>query len=238
LTSLLPVCYNNTLNKIKGEMMSITRGLKDIGALVDKPKYESTGEKIRWVKLADGQSAKIRFMEELDQDSANYSPSRGLSIVVKEHTNPKDFKRKALDTTDTEGRDWAEEMHRKDPKAGWKARLRFYCNVIVDDGTEPPYVAVWSQGISKQSAFNNLREYALDTGSISNLEWKLKRNGQGTETNYTLLPSKPDAEPFDWTGFEPFNLDKVVRHVPYAEQEAFYLGFDGPSSITATNTDW
>jgi hypothetical protein len=218
--------------------MSIIRGLKDINAVVDKPKYENTGEKIRWVKLADGQSAKVRFMEELDEDSANYSPSRGLSIVVKEHTNPKDFKRKALDTMDSEGRDWAEEMHRKDPKAGWRARLRFYCNVIVDDGTEPPYVAVWSQGISKQSAFNMLREYALDTGSISNIEWKLKRNGQGTETNYTLLPSKPDTEPFDWTGFEPFNLDKVVRHVPYAEQEAFYLGFDGPSSITATNTDW
>lgn len=218
--------------------MSITRGLKDIGALVDRPKYESTGEKVRWVKLADGQSAKIRFIEELDTDSANYNAARGLAVVVKEHTNPKDYKRKALDTTESEGRDWAEEMHRKDPKSGWKARLRFYCNVLVDDGLEPPYVAVWSQGISKQSAFNTLREYALETGSISNLEWKIKRNGQGTETSYTLLPTKPDSEPFNWEGAEPFNLDKVVRHVPYAEQEAFYLGFDGPSSITATNTDW
>jgi len=60
-------------------------------------------------------------------------------------------------------------------------------------GTEAPYVAVWSQGISKQSAFGNLREYAIETGSISNLEWKIKRNGQGTETNYTLLPTKPDT---------------------------------------------
>jgi hypothetical protein len=218
--------------------MSVIRGLKDINALLDKPKYENTGEKVRWVKLADGQSAKIRFVEELDQDSANFSPERGLAIVVKEHTNPKDYKRKALDTMDTEGRDWAEEMHRKDPKAGWKARLRFYCNVIIDDGTEPPYVAVWSQGISKQSAFNTLREYALETGSISNLEWKIKRNGQGTETSYTLLPTKPDSEPFKWDGIEPFNLDKVVRHVPYAEQEAYYLGFDQGSSVTSSNTDW
>jgi hypothetical protein len=217
--------------------MSIIRGLKEINAIVDKPKYESTGEKVRWVKLADGQSAKIRFVEELDTDSANYDADRGLAIVVKEHTNPKDYKRKALDTMDTEGRDWAEEMHRKDPKAGWKARLRFYCNVIIDDGTEPPYVAVWSQGISKQSAFNTLREYALETGSISNLEWKIKRNGQGTETSYTLLPTKPDTEPFDWSGVSPFNLDKVVRHVPYAEQEAFYLGFDAPS-VTSSNQDW
>jgi hypothetical protein len=218
--------------------MSIVRGLKDINALVDKPKYESNGPKVRWVKLADGQSAKIRFIEELDQDSASYSADRGLAVVVKEHTNPKDYKRKALDTMDTEGRDWAEEMHRKDPKAGWKARLRFYCNVLVDDGTEEPYVAVWSQGISKQSAFNTLREYALETGSISNLEWKIKRNGQGTETNYTLIPMKPDSEPFNWDGIEPFNLDTVVRHVPYAEQEAFYLGFDNGSSVTSSNMDW
>ena len=61
------------------------------------------------------------------------------------------------------------EMARKEPKSGWRARLRFYTNVLVDDGTEDPYVAVWSQGISKQSAFNTIREYALETGSISNL---------------------------------------------------------------------
>jgi hypothetical protein len=217
--------------------MGIVTGLKDIGALLDKPKYENTGAKVRWLKLADGQSVKIRFVEELDEESASYDPNRGLAIVVKEHTNPKDFKRKAVDTMDTEGRDWAEEMHRKDPKAGWRARLRFYCNVLVDDGLEPPYVAIWSMGISKQSAFNNIREYALDTGSISNLEWKLKRNGSGTETNYTLLPSKPDSEPFSWSEIEPFPLDLALRKVPYAEQEAFYLGFDGPS-VTSSNIDW
>ena len=218
--------------------MSIIRGLKDISALIDKPKYENTGAKVRWVKLDDSQSVKIRFVEELDSDSASYAEARGLSVVISEHTNPKDYKRKAACTIDSEGRCFGCEMARKEPKSGWRSRLRFYCNVVIDDGQEDPYVAVWSQGISKQSAFNNIREYALDTGSISNLEWKLKRNGQGTETSYTLLPSKPDAEPFDWTGIEPFNLDKVVREVVYAEQEAFYLGFDGGSSITSSNTDW
>lgn len=217
--------------------MAIVRGLKDISALVDKPKYEGTGTKVRWLKLADGQSAKIRFIEELDEDSANYNAERGLALVVSEHTNPKDYKRKAVDTMDTEGRDWAEEMHRKDPKAGWRARLRFYCNVLVDDGIEEPYVAIWSMGVSKQSAFNTIREYALETGSISNLTWKVKRNGQGTETSYTLIPSSPDKEPFDWSKVEPFPLEKALNKIPYAEQEAFYLGFDGPST-TSTNADW
>jgi hypothetical protein len=218
--------------------MSVIRGLKDIGAILDKPKYESTGAKVRWVKLADGQSAKIRFVEELDQDSAHYSEGRGLSVVIAQHTNPKDYKRMAACTQDSEGRCFACEMARKEPKAGWRSKLRFYCNVLVDDGLESPYVAVWSQGVTKQSAFNTIREYALETGSISNLQWKLKRNGQGTETNYTLIPTGPDAEPFTWGDYEFHNLEKVVREVPYSEQEAFYFGFDAPTSITSTNTDW
>jgi hypothetical protein len=217
--------------------MTIIRGLKDIGAVVDKPKYENTGQKVRWVKLADGQSAKIRFIEELDEDSANYSADRGLSVVIAEHTNPKDYKLKAACTIDSEGRCYGCELARKEPKSGWRSRLRWYGNVIIDDGTEDPYVAVWSQGISKQSAFNTIREYALETGSVSNLEWKIKRNGQGTETSYTLLPTKPDAEPFAWNNIEPFDLEKVVREVAYAEQESFYLGFNSPS-VTSSNMDW
>jgi hypothetical protein len=217
--------------------MTIVKGLKNINALVDKPKYEGTGTKVRWLKLADGQSVKIRFIEELDEDSSNYNDKRGLALVVKEHTNPKDYKRRALDTMEAEGRDWAEEMHRKDPKAGWRARLRFYCNVLVDDGLEEPYVAVWAMGVSKQSAFNTIREYALETGSISNLTWKLKRNGQGTETSYTLIPGGPDKEPYDWSKVEPFPLEKALNKIPYAEQEAFYLGFDTPSA-GSSNIEW
>jgi hypothetical protein len=218
--------------------MAIVKGLKNINALVDKPKFEGTGSKVRWFKIADGQAVKIRFIEELDEDSANYNEARGLALVVSEHTNPKDYKRKAVDTMESEGRDWAEEMHRKDMKAGWRARLRFYCNVLVDDGIEAPYVAIWNMGVSKQSAFNTIREYALETGSISNLTWKVKRNGQGTETSYTLIPSTPDSAPFDWAAIEPYPLEKALNKVPYAEQEAFYLGFDTPSSSSSANIDW
>jgi hypothetical protein len=218
--------------------MTVIRGLKNINALVDKPKYDSDKPRVRWLKLADGQAVKLRFLEELDEDSPNYSPARGLSLVVKEHVNPKDFRRRAVDTMDEEGRDWAEEMHRKDPKAGWKGRLRFYCNVLVDDGMEDPYVAIWAMGVSKMSVFNTIREYALETGSVSNLAWKLKRNGQGTETNYTLIPSAPDTEPFTWDGVEPYPLEMALNKIPYAEQEAFYMGYDSPSSSTSSNIDW
>ena len=52
--------------------MSVVKGLKNINALLDKPKYENDGPKLKWLKLADGQSVKIRFIEELDEESANY----------------------------------------------------------------------------------------------------------------------------------------------------------------------
>jgi hypothetical protein len=219
--------------------MSVVKGLANINALLDKPKYDSDKPRVKWLKLADNQSVKIRFIEELDEESSNYSADRGLALVVKEHVNPKDYRRRAVDTMDSEGRDWAEEMHRKDPKAGWRGRLRFYCNVLVDDGIEEPYAAIWSMGVSKMSVFNTIREYAIETGSISNLVWKLKRSGQGTETSYTLIPSAPDTEPFDWKSVEPFPIEMALNNIPYAEQEAFYLGFDQPGAATTTsNLDW
>ena len=216
--------------------MSIVRGLKNIEAILEKPNTESTGIRARWLKLEDGQSVKIRFVNELDGDSPHYDDRLGLAIVVSEHTNPKDYKRKAACTMDTEGRCYGCEMARREPKSGWRARLRFYTNILVDDGLEDPYVAIWSMGVSKAATFNTIREYALESNSITNLGWKLKRNGKGTETTYILLPTVPDTEPFDWTNIEPFNLEKVIRELPYAEQESFYLGFDNPATSTAA--DW
>lgn len=220
--------------------MGIMKGLKAMDQAVNRSSAPADGgSKVRWLKLEDGQSAKVRFVNELDEDSPNFDPERDVAIVVSEHTNPKDYKRKAVCTQDSEGRCFGCEMYRKDPKSGWRARFRFYTNLLVDDGLEDPYVAVWSQGVGKQSAFNTLREYAIDTGSISNRPWRMKRQGSGTDTTYILLPGDPDTERFDWKGIEPFNLEKVVREVPYAEQESFYLGFDSPASASTTsNIDW
>lgn len=216
--------------------MSIIKGLKNIEAVLDKPKTMGTGSKVRWLKLDDGQSIKIRFVNEIDEDSKFYDEERGLAIVVSEHTNPKDYKRKAVCTLDDEGRCFGCEMHRKDMKAGWRPRLRFYTNVLVDDGMEDPYVAVWSMGVAKSATFSTIREYAMDAEGVTNMTWKLKRNGMGTETNYTLIPGPADSESFDWSATEPFALESAIRQVPYVDQEGFYLGFDNPA--TSTTVDW
>ena len=217
--------------------MSVITGLKNIKNKMERPQSED-GTRARWLKLDDGQSVKIRFINELDPDSPSYDKERGLAIVVAEHTNPRDYRRKGLCTLEDEGRCFGCEMHRKDTKAGWKARLRFYTNVLVEDGTDQ-YVAVWSQGVGQKSpATNMLIEYAGDTGSISNLQWRLKRSGTGTQTSYTLIPLATDAEKFEWKDTDPFELEKVaIRNISYPDQEAFYMGMDADTS-SSTSVDW
>jgi hypothetical protein len=217
--------------------MSVITGLKNIRQVMDKPKSE--GVKGRWLKLDDGQSVKIRFLNELDQDSPFYNEKAGSAIVVAEHTNPKDYKRKGICTINDEGRCFGCEMHRRDPKSGWRARLRYYTNLLVDDGTEQ-YVAIWSQSVGpKVTSTNTIFEYAGDAGSVSNLIWRLKRNGTGTDTNYVLLPLNQDTEPFDQSTLETFPLlETAVRQVAYADQENFYMGLLTDNASLSTNAEW
>ena len=225
--------------------MGFIRGLSAINETLEKPKADY--QKVDWLKLDDGESIKARFPNELDEESPSYEECRGTAIVVAEHTSPNDYRIKATCTREEEGRCYACELHQKENssgnkeyRGGWKPRLRYYTNVLVE-GDNESQVKVWSQGVSTKSAFNILREQAMETGSISNVNWKMKRNGTGTQTQYVLIPSAPDSEPYDWGELNLFNLEKVVRQVPYSEQEDFYMGFGagGNKDATAsTSIDW
>ena len=227
--------HNDKQRKKRAVIIGFIRGLSAINNVLDERQARSENaanyQKVEWLKLNDGQSVKVRFVEELEEDSAGYDESRGLAVVISEHSSPEDFRRKAQCTQESEGRCFACEQARLGKQTGWWSKLRYYANVVVDDGTGQPQIQVWSQGVSTRSAFNIIREYAMDMGAITNLVWKLKRNGMGTETNYLLMPQGNDAEPFDWSGFEFFNLEKIVREVPYAEQEAFYLGLEEEGNL-------
>ena len=218
--------------------MGIVKGLAAINKAIEPSHSNNDGPKGRWLQLKDGQSVKIRFLQEIDPDSPNYNKDAGLGIVGIEHTNPKDYKRKAVCTMEDEGQCFGCEQHRRDPKVGWKARPRFYVNVLVEDGTEEPYVAILSQGTGPKSATPEIGQYAAETGSITNLVWKLKRTGEKTDTNYSIIPL-PTAEvkPIDYTKYELFDLEKTaVRNVVYADQENFYSGAVSESSEEATTS--
>jgi hypothetical protein len=196
--------------------MAIVKSLKQAKVEIDA--RASEGPKGRWLKLDDGQKVKIRFLNE--------------------HTNPKDYRRKALCSMDDEGRCYGCEQNRKDPKAGWKAKLRFYTNVYVYDQDEN-YVAIWSQGVGpKSTTTNTISDYDDETGSITNLVWSLRRNGTGTQTNYVLIPGAQDETPFDFGVVDTFDLMKVAtRQVAYVDQEGFYMGLD-VDSTASSSVDW
>lgn len=205
--------------------MGIVRGLKSINAHIDaeEAKYNGSGDSTptKWFKLADKQAVKVVFLQELDPDSENYSQKNDLGFLAIEHVNPKNWKRKAVCTFDDEGACYGCEQHKKDWKAGWKQKTRLYTNVLVDDGNGEPYVAVLSQGNGPKSITPTLIEYAGDDGTITDKWFTIKRSGAGaTDTSYTLRAGKEHG--LDVEEYELFDLEKVLRQVPYAEQEAHY----------------
>ena len=220
--------------------MGIVKGLTALNKTLDRPSGGGSGEKGRWLKLADNQTAKIRFLQELDDESPQYNEKNGVGFIAIEHTNPMDYRRKALCSIDDQGRCYGCEQHRKDMKSGWKGRSRLYINILVDDGQEDPYVAIMSQGSGPKSATPEIIQYAGETGSITNVVWRLKRTGERTDTNYSIIPLPTSDAMKD--EYELFDLEKIaVRDVPYAEQENFYLGLESgasaPSSVS-TSDEW
>lgn len=213
--------------------MSFITGLKDIAKLVDESEKPRSSSKTNWLQVSPGQTVSIRFVNELDEDASGFDPSRGLALVAYEHSNPDDFRRKAVCTMEDEGRCFGCEMNERGKK-GWYKKPRFYINVLVDDGVNDEYVATWSMGVKRSVTFETIREYAIETGSVSNLKWRLKRTGEGTDTTWTLIPTSPDAVPFDWSSVDIPNLESALRQVPYSEQEKFYLAVKSNNSADMT----
>jgi hypothetical protein len=46
--------------------MGLVKGLKAMNQTIDRPAASSDGPRGRWLKLNDGQSVKIKFLQELD----------------------------------------------------------------------------------------------------------------------------------------------------------------------------
>lgn len=206
--------------------MGLVKGLKAINSHVEaeENKYNGSGDStpIKWFKLADKQKVKVVFLQELDPDSENYSQKNDLGFLAVEHVNPKNWRQKAVCTIDDEGQCYGCEQHRLDWKAGWKQKTRLYINVLVDDGTNDPFVAVLSQGNGPKSITPVLIEYATDDGSITDKYFNVSRTGAGaTDTSYTLRGGA--AHKLNVEDFELFDLEKAVRQVPYDQQRAHYL---------------
>jgi hypothetical protein len=206
-------------------MSGVLKGLAAIQARIAQDEARNSGDyvKAEFFKLRDKEAVKGVFLQELDEESKHYSPKNGLGMVAIEHTNPNNFKRKAVCTLDDEGACWACEQHRKDYKAGWKQRPRIYINfLILGDEPSEHKVVVLSQGLSESQISPALFEQAGEFGTITEKVYKIKRTGAGFNDTSYLLTALADHD-VNVEDYELFDLDKVVRHVPYAQQAAHYL---------------
>ncbi len=199
--------------------MSVKRGLKDF-----QDDLDGTGGKIRYMKLDDKQTVTVQFLDDLD-DSPAVEAGAGKAALISEHKSPHNFKRKAQCTRDMESegeRCYACDKAIATPKSGWGRTKRLYVNVLVDDGKDEPYVAVWNMGVARNAAWDILLDEFLESGSIADTPWRVRRSGKDTATTYTI--KRLEGGPADFAAFERYDLDEVTRLIPYDEQEAHYAG--------------
>lgn len=186
------------------------------------------GDESPFLTLKDGESVKIRVLQELDEAFVTYNKRRGQALAVYEHSKPNDFKKKAICTKDEEGKCYGCERYASNPQDDvikkWKPKLRLYTNVIVrGTGDTPDKVKVLSQGFGGKSAGNAILEIGAEFEGVCGMDMKFSRKGSGmNDTEYTIFPlaakamSKADQE------FEVIDLSKLIKSVAYADQAAFY----------------
>lgn len=232
--------------------MGVLEGLAALKKVTERD--ESSGDKATWLKVEDGNSVKIYFLQEFDSSSPRYSAVNGLAIAAEEHVHPDNFQVKALCTMADEDRCYGCEQYRadykddsvpKDKKGRWRARTRLYANVMVDPTgkEEDRYVAILSQGFGPKGVAEDIVNLALSAGAITDRSFTLARKGKFFETSWSLTPSLKEDPTFDPEAYEVYDLKKIaVRDVPYDEQEEFFSAAAGvtaaPQSATPPSTEW
>lgn len=206
--------------------MSVIKGLAAIQQeMAKRPQAQDFEDrpKARYVKVDDGKSIKLTFLQEIDEDSPSYNPELGTSIFVLMHTHPEDWRKSARCTAD-KGQCYGCEKN-------WKQKVLLFTNVLVDDGNEAPYVAIFNKGLGKGSVAQGLLNMAGDEDynySVSDKKFKLSRTGTKTNTNYSL-DILPSAKVGDLTEYKDqlFDLEQYVFTVSYEKQEAYYTDGQG-----------
>lgn len=200
--------------------------LADIKKRVESRQAPTGDGESPFLTLKDGQSAKVRFLQEFETTNELYDERRGTIKVVDEHTSPKNFRIRATCTVDDEGRCWACEQQSL-PEIGkkWKPRTRFYANVIVRQEDGPDKVKILAQGFSDRNVGNDLIEFTTEYGHITDRDYKISRSGSGmNDTSYSMIPLAEKPLSDDDKALEVIDLTKFIKYVPYDQQSAFYAG--------------
>lgn len=217
--------------------MGVLRGLGAFGGTLEGG--ESTGTKKVYFNLKNKETAKVWLLDDLDEGTPAVEAGAGVAVLLKEHKSPKDFHRRAQCTKndDGSGECWACEQAIANPKTGWGRSKRIYLNVLVDNGKDDPFVAIWSLAPSSPAWETILEEY-IDNGSAAVGAWRVRASGVSTQKK--MYAKLLDNEQVDFAKYKDdvFDLEAVTMTVPYAEQEAHYnKSFDNAETTTTTEPE-
>lgn len=202
-------------------MFQSLKTLKDLEKNIPAAGGSSTK---KFFTINSGETFKIRFRQELTEDSKFYDEDMGTAITVPVVTSPINWKWRAASTSGLEKfnyRCWASEQISKDTR--WRPKPHLLINVAVE--TEP---GTWEPRII-DTTFNQrhigliLIEYAKEFGTITDRYYKYSRTGSGAQdTNYTLIPLEQGPTPDNIKSLLMHDLNTVYMTLPYAKQEAFF----------------
>lgn len=178
----------------------------------------------KYFTLSAGDSYKIRFRQELTEDSTNFDEGLGTGITVPVVTSPINWKWRAASTSSLEKfnyRCWATEQSVHDK--AWKPRPHLLINIAVE--TDP---GVWEPRVLDTTFSKNhiglvLIEYAKEFGTITDRYYKYSRTGSSaSDTSYSLIPLSMADTPEDIKKLPMHDLENMYLTLPYEKQQAYF----------------
>lgn len=204
--------------------------INNLSQLKSKKKAREAAEELRnrpkatWFSLKPNETRTVQFLQELSDEAENYNPAFGTFVGALEHTahGPKGFMSRALDTMESEGRDFAQEMYLKTREAGWKAKENFYINVATVGAEGKVEAQILSRNMYSEFVEDLVEAYEDSEGEgITGKTFTITRKGTGAQTKWKLKEAK---EELDVSGVEPWNLNEhAIRNIPYDQQREYYM---------------
>lgn len=183
--------------------------------------------KADWFKWPDNvDTVHVTFLKEFDESAKGYTPGQnGLAVIAVEHQapGPKGYLRRGMCTRESEGQCYPDERHAlriEEDEGGWRPRQNLYVDVLADFGDgDKKHLLI--QRNANSSFAEELIDEAVESNTITDKVFRIKKMGSGTKTSWSL--KKTDQDPFDLTGVEPYNLEEVaLRRIPYEKQADYY----------------
>lgn len=221
--------------------MTVFKTLSDLKKATEKSSGNGGGGDFpKRLKVDDGESFKIRFLQELTEDAKNFNEERGTAQVVPVVTSPMDFRKNARSTADMPEHDFkcfGVEQGVQDYR--WKPKNHLLVNVAVYDKEEGKWeVRVLDQKFTPAHLASKIIEMAEEFKSITDRDFRISRTGTKSDTQYSLIPLDRSEEPEEVAKLNLYDLDKMYRVVPYEKQAEFYLGDDTDDSGDTSSDGW